>query len=217
MKNFLGPENQQWVRFIEGGISDLKGLVSDINESDRSQGITIRAMTDTVGTLVEQQELLQVQQNLLVEQQSALQAAQNTLSALTTRVSEQTTGGSFDSNVNANVNAMGTQHIVEGPEWASRALVVASASKNTNPSNGWDGAIELVTMNRSIVYGDVGNYEATMMIGIDNASFVPQSNPLVVTLTNGPQVYLRPIGIYMGSGTRGVNYNLSFSYSITWI
>lgn len=216
-KNHLEPAAQPWVREVEKSITNLEGITTEISESDRNQGVTLGAVTKAIAEIREQQVVLNATQTLLQEQQSVLTTTQTSLFDLATRVSEQVTGDAFDSDVNSNAGAMGTQHTVVGPAWANRALVVASATKNTNPSNGWDGTIELVTMNRSVTYGDVGNYHNVLMIGIDYASFVPQSNPLVVNLTDSRTVYMRPIGTYMGDGTRSANYNLTFSYSITWI
>lgn len=245
VKNHLEPTAQPWVREVEDSVRALEKLYSDISESGRSQGVMLGSVTSAIEELALQQGNIQKAQEILSETQIELAVTQSELAVtqsdlavtqselastvsllstqvtridnLTTRISEQTTGGAYTSNVNANANAMGTQRTVAGPSWATRAVVVAGATKLTSPSNGWDGSIQFIAKNSGVVYSDLDFHRDTLMIGIDPSSFVPASNPQVVSLAANKTVYLRPIGVYMGSGNRGTNYSISFTYAITWI
>lgn len=84
VKNHLEPSAQPWIREVESSVGSLENIVTDIQESDRSQGVMLGAITSTI-------EELRSQQTILSEQQAELAQAQLTIENTQTRLSEQVT------------------------------------------------------------------------------------------------------------------------------
>ena len=235
--NNLEPSAQRWVRAVESSITALEREVVVVDEINRTQTLTMDALTNTTSTLAAQQQDLSSQQAQLSAAQSSLQATQTDLATaqadivatqgslqtqitridlLTTRISETTTSGSFSASTNATAT-LSTQKAIVGPSWATRAMVVAGAVSTSLPAGAWEGTIELIAKNVSIVRADFGKYIACMSIGVDPVMIVPQSNPMVVSLAANKTLYLRPVGAQGGPGNINLNYTNTYTYAITWM
>ena len=242
--NNLEPSAQRWVRAVEDSITALERQDAVVTEINRTQTLTMDALTNTTSTLAAQQQDLSSQQAQLSAAQSSLQATQDQLGVtqtdlataqaaivatqgslqtqitridlLTTRISETTTSGSFSASTNATAT-LSTQAAVVGPSWATRAMVVAGAVSTSRPVGAWEGTIELIAKNVSIVRADFGKYIACMSIGVDPVMIVPQSNPMVVSLAANKTLYLRPVGAQGGPGNINLNYTNTYTYAITWM
>ena len=237
INNNLEPSAQRWVRAVESSITALEREVVVVDEINRTQTLTMDALTNTTSTLAAQQQDLSSQQAQLSAAQSSLQATQTDLATaqadivatqgslqtqitridlLTTRISETTTSGSFSASTNATAT-LSTQKAIVGPSWATRAMVVAGAVSTSRPAGAWEGTIELIAKNVSIVRADFGKYIACMSIGVDPVMIVPQSNPMVVSLAANKTLYLRPVGAQGGPGNINLNYTNTYTYAITWM
>ena len=237
INNNLEPSAQRWVRAVESSITALEREVVVVDEINRTQTLTMDALTNTTSTLAAQQQDLSSQQDQLSAAQSSLQATQTDLATaqadivatqgslqtqitridlLTTRISETTTSGSFSASTNATAT-LSTQKAIVGPSWATRAMVVAGAVSTSRPAGAWEGTIELIAKNVSIVRADFGKYIACMSIGVDPVMIVPQSNPMVVSLAANKTLYLRPVGAQVGPGNINLNYTNTYTYAITWM
>ena len=237
INNNLEPSAQRWVRAVESSITALEREVVVVDEINRTQTLTMDALTNTTSTLAAQQQDLSSQQAQLSAAQSSLQATQTDLATaqadivatqgslqtqitridlLTTRISETTTSGSFSASTNATAT-LSTQKAIVGPSWATRAMVVAGAVSTSRPAGAWEGTIELIAKNVSIVRADFGGFIACMAIGVDPVRIVPQSNPMVVSLAANKTLYLRPVGAQGGPGNVNLNYTNTYTYAITWM
>ena len=237
INNNLEPSAQRWVRAVESSITALEREVVVVDEINRTQTLTMDALTITTATLAAQQQDLSSQQAQLSAAQSSLQATQSDLAtaqadivatqgslqtqitridSLTTRISESTSSGSFSASTNATAT-LSTQKAIVGPSWATRAMVVAGAVSTSRPAGAWEGTIELIAKNVSIVRADFGGFIACMAIGVDPVRIVPQSNPMVVSLAANKTLYLRPVGAQGGPGNINLNYTNTYTYAITWM
>ena len=228
--NNLEPSAQRWVRAVEDSINELERGSAVVDEINRTQTLTLESLTNTSALLSAQQLVLSSQQDTLSNQQSQLSSAQSSLQSqqetlqtqitridsLTTRISESTSSGSFSASTNATAT-LSTQEAIVGPSWATRAMVVAGAVSTSRPAGAWEGTIELIAKNVSIVRADFGKYIACMAIGVDPALIVPMSNPLVVSLAANKTLYLRPVGAAGGPGNINLNYTNTYTYAITWM
>ena len=235
--NNLEPNSQKWVRAVESSITALEREVVVVDEINRTQTLTMDALTNTTATLAAQQQDLSSQQDQLSAAQASLQDTQTDLATaqaaivatqgslqtqitridlLTTRISETTTSGSFSASTNATAT-LSTQAAIVGPSWATRAMVVAGAVSTSRPAGAWEGTIELIAKNVSIVRADFGEYRSCMAIGVDPVMIVPQSNPMVVSLAANKTLYLRPVGAQGGPGNINLNYTNTYTYAITWM
>lgn len=82
VNNNLEPTAQKWVREVETSIDALEDTAVVLTEANRTGGITLRTITDTVAVLREQQDALHAQQATLVEQQNILSGQQATLTQI---------------------------------------------------------------------------------------------------------------------------------------
>lgn len=214
--NNLEPSAQRWVRAVESSITALEREVVVVDEINRTQTLTMDALTNTTSTLAAQQQDLATAQAAIVATQESLQTQITRIDLLTTRISESTSSGSFSASTNATAT-LSTQEAIVGPSWATRAMVVAGAVSTSRPAGAWEGTIELIAKNVSIVRADFGEYRACMAIGVDPVMIVPQSNPMVVSLADNKTLYLRPVGTQGGPGNINLNYTNTYTYAITWM
>ena len=214
--NNLEPSAQRWVRAVESSITALEREVVVVDEINRTQTLTMDALTNTTATLAAQQQDLATAQAAIVATQESLQTQITRIDLLTTRISESTSSGSFSASTNATAT-LSTQAAIVGPSWATRAMVVAGAVSTSRPAGAWEGTIELIAKNVSIVRADFGGYIACMSIGVDPVMIVPQSNPMVVSLADNKTLYLRPVGTQGGPGNINLNYTNTYTYAITWM
>ena len=214
--NNLEPSAQRWVRAVEDSITALERQDTVVTEINRTQTLTVDALTNTTATLAAQQQDLATAQAAIVATQGSLQTQITRIDSLTTRISESTSSGSFSASTNATAT-LSTQEAIVGPSWATRAMVVAGAVSTSRPAGAWEGTIELIAKNVSIVRADFGEYIACMAIGVDPALIVPMSNPLVVSLAANKTLYLRPVGAAGGPGNINLNYTNTYTYAITWM
>lgn len=214
--NNLEPSTQRWVRAVESSITALERQDTVVTEINRTQTLTMDALTNTTATLAAQQQDLATAQAAIVATQESLQTQITRIDLLTTRISETTTSGSFSASTNATAT-LSTQVAIVGPSWATRAMVVAGAVSTSRPAGAWEGTIELIAKNVSIVRADFGEFIACMSIGVDPVMIVPQSNPMVVSLADNKTLYLRPVGAQGGPGNINLNYTNTYTYAITWM
>lgn len=214
--NNLEPSAQRWVRAVEDSITALERQDTVVTEINRTQTLTMDSLTNTTATLAAQQQDLATAQAAIVATQESLQTQITRIDLLTTRISETTTSGSFSASTNATAT-LSTQVAIVGPSWATRAMVVAGAVSTSRPAGAWEGTIELIAKNVSIVRADFGEFIACMSIGVDPVMIVPQSNPMVVSLADNKTLYLRPVGAQGGPGNINLNYTNTYTYAITWM
>ena len=214
--NNLEPSAQRWVRAVEDSITALERQDAVVTEINRTQTLTMEALTNTTATLAAQQQDLATAQAAIVATQGSLQTQITRIDSLTTRISESTSSGSFSASTNATAT-LSTQEAIVGPSWATRAMVVAGAVSTSRPAGAWEGTIELIAKNVSIVRADFGEFIACMSIGVDPVMIVPQSNPMVVSLADNKTLYLRPVGAQGGPGNINLNYTNTYTYAITWM
>lgn len=214
--NNLEPNSQKWVRAVEDSITALERQDTVVTEINRTQTLTMDALTNTTATLAAQQQDLATAQAAIVATQESLQTQITRIDLLTTRISETTTSGSFSASTNATAT-LSTQAAIVGPSWATRAMVVAGAVSTSRPAGAWEGTIELIAKNVSTVRADFGEFIACMSIGVDPVMIVPQSNPMVVSLADNKTLYLRPVGAQGGPGNINLNYTNTYTYAITWM
>ena len=214
--NNLEPSAQRWVRAVEDSITTLERQDTVVTEINRTQTLTMDALTNTTATLAAQQQDLATAQAAIVATQGSLQTQITRIDSLTTRISESTSSGSFSASTNATAT-LSTQEAIVGPSWATRAMVVAGAVSTSRPAGAWEGTIELIAKNVSIVRADFGEFIACMSIGVDPVMIVPQSNPMVVSLAANKTLYLRPVGAQGGPGNINLNYTNTYTYAITWM
>lgn len=158
----------------------------------------------------------------LTNQLNEISTQQERLSNLVTRVVESTEADSNQYPVTGQGTAasLGPQVVLDPPEWASHALVVAAAERISGTLTGaWTGKIEYIAKNSNIGLADVGAYRNMLDIGIgpESTFFSSFAYPILVPLNPDGQLFLRHWGGADGPGTQTTAYQVKFSYSVTWI
>lgn len=221
VKNFLEPLAQPWVRNIENSIEGLEGVQADIAESDRSQGVILRSVVDTVAEIRTQQDSLEEQQEELETQQEALTSTVDRLDGQVVNYTQSFTQyGAQTTDTDDSVSG-GPEILFQKPTWASFGILLAISRYQTSSTvpTGYVYNCDAVLRNTPIPVNFGGpNLQMTggmeIMWSSQNNSFTPvlSMSPIMVEVGGSAGIYLR-----IATSMRNTyNSAATFRYTILW-
>lgn len=193
---------EPWGRTIE---SEIVRLNNSLDLTGQSQG-NLSRHKDSQDTHISRQ---------IVQ----LREVVNQLEENQLRISQTVSTESWSETISG--NSWGNLQVVEGPPWASSAIVVAGMDNITNQSSPWWGRIEIIASTSSPVTGDIDKSRDPVRAQVDDGYSIVESNPRVLTFTDKGEddeitpLYLRARGVSQG-GSSSRTYSFDAAYAVIW-